>query len=177
MGLEKGGLYQQVVFISRFLLYMIRTICSEIDCLRIQLIFLDSCHIIHVSLYQYLLIVDPCHVIEFLRKYWLCEKCYFFQYHTPRRCADGCDYSPYSLSPVGSKSQKLLRSPRKAVRKISKIPFKVTFFLLPAHTFNLIHDILTLRWYTSDILVILGTIYAYGSVSKVAIFYTWKIQT
>lgn len=33
--------------------------------------------------------------------------------------------SPYSLSPVGSKSQKLLRSPRKASRKISKIPFKV----------------------------------------------------
>ena len=33
--------------------------------------------------------------------------------------------SPYSLSPVSSKSQKLLRSPRKASRKISKIPFKV----------------------------------------------------
>ncbi|CAL1544260.1 unnamed protein product [Lymnaea stagnalis] len=48
-----------------------------------------------------------------------------FKFHTPRRCSDGCDSSPYSLSPVGSKSQKLLRSPRKAVRKISKIPFKV----------------------------------------------------
>ncbi|XP_076462564.1 fizzy-related protein homolog [Babylonia areolata] len=48
-----------------------------------------------------------------------------FRYHTPRRTADSSDYSPYSLSPVGSKSQKLLRSPRKAVRKISKIPFKV----------------------------------------------------
>jgi len=48
-----------------------------------------------------------------------------FKFHTPRRCSDGCDVSPYSLSPVGSKSQKLLRSPRKAVRKISKIPFKV----------------------------------------------------
>ena len=33
--------------------------------------------------------------------------------------------SPYSLTPVSSKSQKLLRSPRKASRKISKIPFKV----------------------------------------------------
>ena len=32
---------------------------------------------------------------------------------------------PYSLSPVSIKSQKLLRSPRKATRKISKIPFKV----------------------------------------------------
>ncbi|XP_033115129.1 fizzy-related protein homolog isoform X2 [Anneissia japonica] len=35
------------------------------------------------------------------------------------------DSSPYSISPVGSKSQKLLRSPRKPIRKISKIPFKV----------------------------------------------------
>ncbi|XP_037078029.1 fizzy-related protein homolog [Pollicipes pollicipes] len=33
--------------------------------------------------------------------------------------------SPYSLSPVSSPSQALLRSPRKAVRKISKAPFKV----------------------------------------------------
>uniref|UniRef100_A0A8D3EAT8 CDC20/Fizzy WD40 domain-containing protein n=1 Tax=Scophthalmus maximus TaxID=52904 RepID=A0A8D3EAT8_SCOMX len=33
--------------------------------------------------------------------------------------------SPYSLSPVSNKSQKLLRSPRKPTRKISKIPFKV----------------------------------------------------
>ncbi|MCL4132534.1 UNVERIFIED_CONTAM: hypothetical protein GTU68_002392, partial [Idotea baltica] len=33
--------------------------------------------------------------------------------------------SPYSLSPVSAKSEKLLRSPRKAARKISKIPFKV----------------------------------------------------
>lgn len=32
---------------------------------------------------------------------------------------------PYSLSPVSIKSQKLLRSPRKATRKISRIPFKV----------------------------------------------------
>ncbi|XP_072023607.1 fizzy-related protein homolog [Amphiura filiformis] len=35
------------------------------------------------------------------------------------------DSPPYSLSPVGNKSQKLLRSPRKPMRKISKIPFKV----------------------------------------------------
>uniref|UniRef100_A0A7N8XJ40 Fizzy-related protein homolog n=1 Tax=Mastacembelus armatus TaxID=205130 RepID=A0A7N8XJ40_9TELE len=38
---------------------------------------------------------------------------------------DGTSISPYSLSPVSSKSQKLLRSPRKPTRKISKIPFKV----------------------------------------------------
>ncbi|KAJ8409421.1 hypothetical protein AAFF_G00228220 [Aldrovandia affinis] len=38
---------------------------------------------------------------------------------------DGSSVSPYSLSPVSSKSQKLLRSPRKPTRKISKIPFKV----------------------------------------------------
>ncbi|KAF0047055.1 hypothetical protein F2P81_000688 [Scophthalmus maximus] len=39
---------------------------------------------------------------------------------------DGNTVSPYSLSPVSSNSQKLLRSPRKPTRKISKIPFKVT---------------------------------------------------
>ena len=33
--------------------------------------------------------------------------------------------SPYSLSPVSCESQKLLRSPRKTARKISKIPYKV----------------------------------------------------
>ncbi|NXR11453.1 FZR1 protein, partial [Semnornis frantzii] len=38
---------------------------------------------------------------------------------------DGSEVSLYSLSPVSSKSQKLLRSPRKPTRKISKIPFKV----------------------------------------------------
>lgn len=48
-----------------------------------------------------------------------------FHYRVPRRSLDNSDSSPYSLSPVGNKSQKLLRSPRKAVRKISKIPFKV----------------------------------------------------
>ncbi|XP_066995193.1 fizzy-related protein homolog [Anabrus simplex] len=34
-------------------------------------------------------------------------------------------HSAYSLSPVSAESQKLLRSPRKATRKISRIPFKV----------------------------------------------------
>ncbi|KAK2176413.1 hypothetical protein NP493_663g00012 [Ridgeia piscesae] len=48
-----------------------------------------------------------------------------FQYRSPRRSLESRVSSPYSLSPVGNKSQKLLRSPRKAVRKISKIPFKV----------------------------------------------------
>ncbi|GBP75861.1 hypothetical protein EVAR_53934_1, partial [Eumeta japonica] len=33
--------------------------------------------------------------------------------------------SAFSLSPVSAKSQRLLRSPRKATRKISRIPFKV----------------------------------------------------
>lgn len=33
--------------------------------------------------------------------------------------------SPYSLSPLSPYSQKLLRSPRKPMRKISKVPFKV----------------------------------------------------
>lgn len=33
--------------------------------------------------------------------------------------------SPYSLCPISLKSQKMLRSPRKTARKISKIPFKV----------------------------------------------------
>ncbi|KAK7944787.1 hypothetical protein WMY93_000515 [Mugilogobius chulae] len=35
------------------------------------------------------------------------------------------EISPYSLSPLSNKSHKLLRSPRKPARKISKIPFKV----------------------------------------------------
>ncbi|XP_064415504.1 fizzy-related protein homolog [Latimeria chalumnae] len=40
--------------------------------------------------------------------------------------SEGADeISPYSLSPVSNKSHKLLRSPRKPTRKISKIPFKV----------------------------------------------------
>lgn len=45
-----------------------------------------------------------------------------FQYRLSPVAAEA---SPYSLSPVGSKSQRLLRSPRKAVRKIPRIPFKV----------------------------------------------------
>lgn len=34
-------------------------------------------------------------------------------------------HSPYSLSPLSAHSQKLLRSPRKPIRKIPKVPFKV----------------------------------------------------
>lgn len=47
-----------------------------------------------------------------------------FSFRTPTK-ADTNDSSPYSLSPVSIKSQRLLRSPRKATRKISRIPFKV----------------------------------------------------
>ncbi|XP_053537462.1 fizzy-related protein homolog isoform X1 [Ictalurus punctatus] len=46
--------------------------------------------------------------------------------HTKRVPFDsGNEISPYSLSPLSNKSHKLLRSPRKPARKISKIPFKV----------------------------------------------------
>ena len=48
-----------------------------------------------------------------------------FSYRPKRTAVINEPSSPYSLSPVSSKSQKLLRSPRKASRKISKIPFKV----------------------------------------------------
>lgn len=48
-----------------------------------------------------------------------------FSYRPKRQNVINEPSSPYSLSPVSSKSQKLLRSPRKASRKISKIPFKV----------------------------------------------------
>ncbi len=48
-----------------------------------------------------------------------------FQYRTKRSNVINEPSSPYSLTPISSKSQKLLRSPRKASRKISKIPFKV----------------------------------------------------
>lgn len=47
-----------------------------------------------------------------------------FTFRTPTK-SDSNDCSPYSLSPVSVKSQRLLRSPRKATRKISRIPFKV----------------------------------------------------
>lgn len=46
-----------------------------------------------------------------------------FQYTTPTKRHNFT--SPYSVSPVSARSQKLLRSPRKATRKISRIPFKV----------------------------------------------------
>lgn len=49
-----------------------------------------------------------------------------FHYQSPKKRMDnGEPTSPYSLSPVSCYSQKLLRSPRKATRKISRIPFKV----------------------------------------------------
>ncbi|XP_026324099.1 fizzy-related protein homolog [Hyposmocoma kahamanoa] len=49
-----------------------------------------------------------------------------FRFRAPAHSAEeNIDPSPYSLSPVSAKSQKLLRSPRKATRKISRIPFKV----------------------------------------------------
>ena len=51
LGPRKGGLYLQVVFISRSNLHMIRTVCSEKGGLRSQVVFLDSGHIIQVSLY------------------------------------------------------------------------------------------------------------------------------
>ncbi|OXU30723.1 hypothetical protein TSAR_002008 [Trichomalopsis sarcophagae] len=49
-----------------------------------------------------------------------------FKFTTPTKDKALLDQtSPYSLSPLSAKSQKLLRSPRKATRKISRIPFKV----------------------------------------------------
>ncbi|KAK0077737.1 hypothetical protein PV325_003511 [Microctonus aethiopoides] len=49
-----------------------------------------------------------------------------FKYTTPTKDRILIDQSsPYSLSPLSAKSQKLLRSPRKTTRKISRIPFKV----------------------------------------------------
>ncbi|XP_057299769.1 fizzy-related protein homolog [Hydractinia symbiolongicarpus] len=51
-----------------------------------------------------------------------------FKNRTPKRkySSESLDaVSPYSVSPIGSNSHKLLRSPKKAIRKISKVPFKV----------------------------------------------------
>lgn len=54
------------------------------------------------------------------------ERKNLFQFSTPVDSELNIEsIAPYSLSPVGPKSQKLLRSPRKATRKISRIPFKV----------------------------------------------------
>ena len=50
---------------------------------------------------------------------------------------ENIDPSPYSLSPVSAKSQKLLRSPRKATRKISRIPFKVNINRLSYNLFSI----------------------------------------
>nr|XP_026691443.1 fizzy-related protein homolog isoform X2 [Ciona intestinalis] len=54
------------------------------------------------------------------------EKKNLFKYSLRMKRVD-CNEStsPYSLSPIGCKSQKLLRSPRKPMRKIPKVPFKV----------------------------------------------------
>lgn len=51
-----------------------------------------------------------------------------FKYGTPtknERTPVKSQSSPYSLSPLSTSSQRLLRSPHKATRKISRIPFKV----------------------------------------------------
>ncbi|CAG9858039.1 unnamed protein product [Phyllotreta striolata] len=51
-----------------------------------------------------------------------------FKYGTPKKMEKTptkAYSSPYSLSPLSTSSQKLLRSPHKATRKISRIPFKV----------------------------------------------------
>lgn len=53
------------------------------------------------------------------------EKKNLFKYSVRMKRCETTETSPYSLSPVGTKSQRLLRSPRKPMRKISKIPFKV----------------------------------------------------
>ncbi|XP_054266543.1 fizzy-related protein homolog [Macrosteles quadrilineatus] len=54
------------------------------------------------------------------------ERNNFFHYSSPIENEQNIEsVAPYSLSPVGPPSQKLLRSPRKATRKISRIPFKV----------------------------------------------------
>ncbi|XP_023017382.2 fizzy and cell division cycle 20 related [Leptinotarsa decemlineata] len=51
-----------------------------------------------------------------------------FKYGTPsknKKTPIKSQSSPYSLSPLSTSSQRLLRSPHKATRKISRIPFKV----------------------------------------------------
>lgn len=48
-----------------------------------------------------------------------------FQYRLSSSNPSSPEASPYSLSPVGNKSQQLLCSPRKSARKIPKIPYKV----------------------------------------------------
>ncbi|ESN92222.1 hypothetical protein HELRODRAFT_194359 [Helobdella robusta] len=48
-----------------------------------------------------------------------------FHYSLPNSSPGSIESSPYSLSPVGNKSQQLLCSPRKMARKIPKVPYKV----------------------------------------------------
>lgn len=49
----------------------------------------------------------------------------FFCFQNDRAPIKAAQSSPYSLSPLSVSSQRLLRSPHKATRKISRIPFKV----------------------------------------------------
>ena len=56
---------------------------------------------------------------------WL-RHVFLFQFSPAKSKSRDDITSPYSLSPISNKSLKILRSPRKAARKISKIPFKVT---------------------------------------------------
>ena len=49
---------------------------------------------------------------------------YLLQYDSPLKPENRVS-EPYSLSPLSPASQKLLQSPRKAARKIAKVPFKV----------------------------------------------------
>uniref|UniRef100_A0A170WIU6 Fizzy-related protein n=1 Tax=Triatoma infestans TaxID=30076 RepID=A0A170WIU6_TRIIF len=51
------------------------------------------------------------------------QTCFSFRRTCLNRETNIESVAPYSLSPVGPNSQKLLRSPRKATRKISRIPF------------------------------------------------------
>ncbi|CAF1078928.1 unnamed protein product [Didymodactylos carnosus] len=54
----------------------------------------------------------------------LCDPNTIFKYSLKRNSND-LHYSPYTLSPLSPSSIKLLRSPRKQLRKIPKTPFKV----------------------------------------------------
>ncbi|XP_041973757.1 fizzy-related protein homolog [Aricia agestis] len=49
-----------------------------------------------------------------------------YKFRAPvHKTEENIDPFPYSLSPVSAKSQKLLRSPQKMIRKIPRLPFKV----------------------------------------------------
>ena len=62
------------------------------------------------------------------------------QYTSPLKPENRVQSQPYSLSPLSPASQKLLQSPRKAARKIAKVPFKVSGFSslnFPDHLYDL----------------------------------------